>query len=237
MAVLPDAEALRAALGHVLWIGGAPDAGKTTVARALAEKHGLQVYHLDAASRSHQTRITPERQPEMAAFAAMSMDERWVLRTPEAMADGALRTGPENLALAVEDLLALSRSSGTPAIVAEGPWFFPADIAPLLSHPRQAVWLVPTEEFKRASAARRDKPTSRYGTSDPERATLNWLARDLLLGEYVRRQAETLGLEVFEVDGSRSVGEMAALLEASFAAYDPQLLAPSGERDHPESSR
>ena len=39
-----DDETRKQALTHVLWIGGAPDAGKTSVALALAEKYGLQFY-------------------------------------------------------------------------------------------------------------------------------------------------------------------------------------------------
>jgi hypothetical protein len=37
----------RTALARVLWIGGATDAGKTSVARALAARHGWQSYHYD----------------------------------------------------------------------------------------------------------------------------------------------------------------------------------------------
>jgi hypothetical protein len=209
-----DSEARRAALRQVLWIGGAPDAGKSTATRTLAAAHGWHAYHLDAAGRSHEARTTPERQPHLSAFLAMTMDERWVVRSPAAMAAHVLQTGPEYLALAIEDLMLMPTE---PPILAEGPWFFPADIAPLLSHPRQAIWLVPTEEFKRASAARRDKPQFRHDTSDPECATRNWLARDLLLGKLVRRQARELGLAVYEVDGSRTVEETAALLERHFA--------------------
>jgi hypothetical protein len=33
---------LRPALAQVLWIGGATDSGKTSVGRALAERHGLR---------------------------------------------------------------------------------------------------------------------------------------------------------------------------------------------------
>jgi hypothetical protein len=212
----PGSATLRERLRHVLWIGGAPDAGKTSVARALAAAHGLRAYHLDAAGPSHWARATPERHPCLSTFLAMSMDERWVLRSPEAMAEGVLGTGPEHTALAIEDLLALLSE---PPIVAEGPWFFPVDIAPLLSDSRQAIWLVPSEEFKRASAARRGKPTFRDETSDPDRATRNWLARDLLLGEHVRRQARELGLTVYDVDGSRSLDEMVALLERHLAPY------------------
>lgn len=43
MAEGPGADTLKAALRHVLWIGGAPDAGKTTVARILAERHRFQL--------------------------------------------------------------------------------------------------------------------------------------------------------------------------------------------------
>ncbi len=38
---------LKGALAHVLWIGGATGAGTTSVAQAMAEKHGLQAYHYD----------------------------------------------------------------------------------------------------------------------------------------------------------------------------------------------
>lgn len=81
-----DTDARRSALRHVLWIGGAPDAGKTSLARALAGTHGWQAYYLDAAVRRHEARATPERQPHLSAFLAMTMHERWVLRSPVAMA-------------------------------------------------------------------------------------------------------------------------------------------------------
>lgn len=38
-------------LEHVLWIGGATDSGKTSVARALAQTYGLQEYHYDLFDR------------------------------------------------------------------------------------------------------------------------------------------------------------------------------------------
>src|SRR5688572_32669838 len=98
---------LRAALAHVYWIGGAPDAGKTTVARLLAKRHGMRLYVLDASTRAHAERATPAAQPELSAFLGLTMDERWVDRTPRVMADQTLRISAERFALALEDLLAL----------------------------------------------------------------------------------------------------------------------------------
>jgi adenylylsulfate kinase-like enzyme len=40
--VRPDAPTVARDLAHVLWIGGAPDAGKTTIARLLATRHRWQ---------------------------------------------------------------------------------------------------------------------------------------------------------------------------------------------------
>ncbi|HEY3110929.1 MAG TPA: NUDIX domain-containing protein [Chloroflexota bacterium] len=41
-----------------------------------------------------------------------------------------------------------------PAIVAEGPGLFPECVAPVIADRRRAIWLLPTDEFKLASARR-----------------------------------------------------------------------------------
>jgi hypothetical protein len=208
-----DAASLRPRLTHVFWLGGPPDAGKTTVATRLAERHRLHLYVFDRHNAEHHARLDPARQPAMAAFDAMTMDERWVLRSPDEMARTIVASWTESFWMTVEDVLALPTD---PPVLVEGPGLFPECVAPLLTDRRRAMWLLPTDEFKRASAARRDKPSIRHETSDPERATASWLARDLLLGAHVRREAEQRGLPLLEVDGTRSVEETADLLEARF---------------------
>jgi hypothetical protein len=141
------------------------------------------------------------------------MDERWVLRGPDAMARDAVAFWTERFWMTVEDLLALPTH---PPVMVEGPGLFPECVAPLLIDRRCALWLLPTDEFKRASATRRDKPSIRHDTSDPERATANWLARDMLLAAHVRREARLRDLPLLEVDGTFSVEETADLLESRF---------------------
>ncbi|HEY7834834.1 MAG TPA: hypothetical protein VIG30_14770 [Ktedonobacterales bacterium] len=216
-----DAVALRLALRHVLWLGGAPDAGKTSVARALAGRYGVQCYHLDATERDHLARATPERQPHLVALRVMTADDLWVRRPPRAMAALTLATSAEKLPMVIADVLALP---ATPPVLVEGPWLFPEAIAPLLTSPRQALWLAPTRAFKRASAARRDKPTSRHQTSDPARATRHWYARDLLVDGHIRRGVAERRLALLEVDGSRPVEAVAALVAAHFAPLLPWAL-------------
>lgn len=211
-----DSGALAGALRHVIWLGGAPDAGKSTLAHELARKHDLRLYIQDRHEMEHFARATDERHPEMRAFWAMSVDERWVLRASEEMAAQVVRSSTERFDLLVEDILKEPRDA--PMLV-EGPWLLPELVAPALSDPRQALWLIPSPEFKQASAAKRGKPGMSHETSDPERATRNWRERDRLLAEHVRRSAVALGLTLWEVDGSVSPEETVERAERHFAPW------------------
>src|SRR5256714_11096477 len=100
-----DGAALREQLRHVYWIGGGSGAGKSTVARRLAARHGLRLYATDDVMADHGRRSTPADSPFMAEFAAMDMDERWVSRPPETMLETFGWFRGEGFGLIVEDLL------------------------------------------------------------------------------------------------------------------------------------
>jgi hypothetical protein len=200
-------------LAHILWLGGTPCSGKTSVARRLAEIYALPVYHYDERAKAHEALIRPEPHPAMCAYRAMSLDERWVLRPVEAMVAATTAAWVEQFELAIDDLAAQPRHA---PVLAEGPGLLPDCVAPLLASPRQALWLVPTEAFKRATQPTRGRAWMDQ-TSDPTRTYENLLALDLQLARDVKRRAEELGLRVVVVDGSRSVDEMAAVVAEHFA--------------------
>lgn len=221
---MTDADGIKKTLSRVLWIGGPPDAGKSTVADLLARKHGLQVYHFDRHEMDHIARADPERHPALYALRLrlIELDERvelegrWVLQPVAEMARSTIASWSERVSLAVEDILAMPKDH---PIIAEGPGFFPEAIIPLLSSPRQAIWLAPSEAFKRASHLRRGKGAGRK-VSDPQRAHHNHVDRDLLIAEHYRRTAAQLRLPLIEVDGSRSAEEVASEVKTHF---DPLL--------------
>jgi 2-phosphoglycerate kinase len=199
----------RRALSHVLWIGGATDAGKTTVSQTIADRYGLQLYNYDRQDLPQLTRLA-QTKPCYRAFLSASLDERWVHPQPEELLQFLVRGFRDRFPLVAQDLLALSRE---PMVLAEGFGFTPELLSPVLSNKRQAIWLVPTEEFKRESMKRRNKPSFRDQVSNPERATRNVFRRDMLLAERVKAQAQSRGLTIYEVDGSRSAQEIATLIE------------------------
>ena len=194
-------------LRHIRWIGGGSGAGKSTVAHLLSEKHGLRLYHCDETQSAHTARSNATDHPMLHAFLALTMDERWVKRTPEEIFHTFHGFHGEGFGLILEDLLDLP--TDVPVLV-EGYKLLPYLVAPLLSRPDQAVWLIPTPEWRRIALSRRGSLWSIAGqTSDPETALANLLARDALYTEEVFRQAVALQLTTIEVNGSASVDGLA----------------------------
>jgi 2-phosphoglycerate kinase len=206
---------LKQALAHVLWIGGATDAGKTTVAVHLAMRHGWHIYHYDRYDLPHHERLA-EGSERYRAFLDASLDERWLVPEPEALLERSMQSFQDRFPLVIEELHALPADN---FIIAEGFGLLPELVAPLLSSPHQAIWLIPTESFKRASMARRNKPSFAAEMSDPARAKENLFRRDMLLVELVRRQARSEVVALLEVDDAAGEGELTAMVEAHLAPY------------------
>lgn len=200
---LDDAAGLRSRLRHVYWIGGGSGAGKSAVAAAVAARHGLRVYSTDDAMAEHAKRGTPRDMPYLAEFLAMSMDERWVHRTPGTMFETFHWFRGEGFAAIVDDLLDIRERT-----VAEGFRLLPHLVAPLLAEPARAIWLLPSPLFRRKVFAGRGWEIPRR-TGDPARAQRNLLRRDEMFTDHVRAEAARLGLPLLEVDGSMTEQETA----------------------------
>lgn len=200
------------ALDRVLWIGGGTGAGKSSIASALAERHGLERYNYDwHDARDHSDRTRVDRHPNRAAFLAMSMDERWVLRSPAQMAEMEVLEFRERFGMVLEDLAALD----APGVVAEGFGLLPELVAPHLESRRQAIFLLPTPATRERNYASRGW-AGIDGTSDHARASRNKLDRDALLTEHVRRTARSHDLATIELDGSQTLDAVIAVVERHF---------------------
>src|SRR5215469_9927258 len=191
-------EELRARLSHVYWIGGGSGAGKSTVARRLASRHGLRLYGTDDAMSEHDGRFLPPDAPLLSRFKAMDMDDRWVNQSPETMLESFHWFQGELFGLIVEDLLSLPAE---PGLIAEGFRLLPRLVKPLLGQPGHAVWLLPTPGFRRAAFASRGALWQIAGqTSDPEKALRNLLERDRMFTELLAQETERLELPAVEID-------------------------------------
>jgi hypothetical protein len=195
---------------NVYWIGGAPGAGKSTVARHIASRCDLELYATDDVMGDHARRSTAADAPYLERFKAMSMDERWLTRSPETMLETFHWFRGEAFPLIVEDLL--RRPAGTP-VVAEGFRLLPHLVMPLLENVDHAVWLLPTPAFRNAALASRGALWDLPGkTSDPERARLNLSRRDRMFTDRLIGECERLGCRTVELDVGVTEDEVATRL-------------------------
>jgi hypothetical protein len=179
----------------------------------------LHLYSTDDAIAVHAGRLDSAANPLLRAFLGMSMDERWLNRSPEEM----LATFPwfhgEGFELIVQDLVDLPQDA---PIVVEGFRVLPPLVAPLLSQPGQAVWLIPSAEFRLAAfAERRTLHDIADKTSDPDRALARLLARDGMFTERVAEEARALDLKVIDVDVGDSIDELTQLVGRTLGLARP----------------
>lgn len=207
----------RNVLDRVLWIGGAPDAGKTSVARALARRYGSLRYEYDRADRRHHA-LLARQSAEYRAFLAASLDERWVSPTPDELVARAEASFRDRFPLVLDDLAVLRAVPYAP-IVVEGFGLTPALVAPHLRSSHQGIWLVPTRRFREESWERREKPAFAANTNDPERAAANLRERDEQLTARVREDARAHRLALLEVDGSLALEELVDRVAEHFEPY------------------
>jgi len=181
---------------HVLWIGGAPVSGKTTVATRLARRHGLRWYGADTRTWEHRDRAIRAGSARALRWEEMTPSERWETATPAEMLELSLHR--ERGPMVVEDLEALPRS---PLVVADGTTL-PAAAVPDRS---RAAWLIPTPEFQRRLF---DERRLERGPRELYR----------LLAETIEREARESGLPILVVDGALTVDATVEAVDQAFAA-------------------
>ncbi|WP_327148248.1 hypothetical protein [Nocardia sp. NBC_01329] len=168
------------------------------------------MYSTDNTMADHARRSTRGEAPYLFEFMEMSMDERWVNRTPETMLESFHWFRGEGFGAIVDDLLGLPDST-----VAEGFRLLPDLVAPLLADPARAIWLLPSPGFRRKVFVDRGWEIP-HRTSEPDLARRNLLRRDEMFTDRLRADLSRLGLPVLEVDGSMTADGAADYVGCAF---------------------
>ena len=182
----------------MLWIGGPPASGKSSIGDCLARRHGLRRYSADTRTWVHRDRALAEGVAAALRFEALSPTERWE-QSGDDLVGMSLHT--ERGPMILDDVRALPP---TPMILAEGTPL-PASAVAAGDLPREhAVWLLPTAEFQERQLGERATPDGQ-----------GRLYRRLR--EVIERDALAAGVAFEVVDGSRTLEEVTAAVEARFA--------------------
>ena len=195
-----DWEGAKAALGHVFWIGGGSEAGKSTISRRLAEEFDFVYYHGDEAYSRHVDLAEKERTPMLWFHHQLMREERfdqWFFAlSPEEKAQGGRDAGAEDLLMVIDDLLAMP----TDKRIVVDVFCAHAEGLVQVTEIHNLVFLVATDSFQRETIENLDRKRGQ----DPDE---NYIEAQRLFSEGFRGDANRLGIPMVVTGGRLTLDE------------------------------
>ena len=196
-------------------IGGSPCSGKSTLASLLARKYDLLHIKLDDLVDEMMSQASVDSRPICLLRQDRNPEQIW-MRNPEEMADEEWRFYEEIFPYVKSCLI----KDQDKALLVEGAGLLPHLIKSLEEPAVSYLCLTPTADFQKKHYKQREWVSYVLeGTSNPEQAFENWMQRDILFAQMVRKEAMELGYPSLIADGSQSekqtVEEVARLLKLS----------------------
>ena len=156
----PDRHHALESLYHVYWIGGGAAAGKSTIARRLAQEYGFTLYRGDARWIEHWRTTTRERDP-VAHRIGVTLERRepfdWFYdRSGQDIADDYVAMGRAEFGDSVDELL---RMPNDKPIIVDAFLGLPRLVL-TVARPERAVFLISTDDFMRKKWIDRTTPGS-----------------------------------------------------------------------------
>lgn len=201
-------------MNHTYVIGGSPCSGKSTVAKAIADKFGCYYFKVDDFLDEYIAAGAASGKPVCAKLMSMTPEQIW-MRDPNIQCLEEIQFYHETFDFVMQAINGIPNENG---IIAEGAAFLPE----LMFHSdrkfQHYVSLTPTPEFQIHHYKQRPfiKDVLK-GCSDEKTAFKNWMDRDLLFAEAVRKQSNELGFTTIVNDGTVTVEDLVNMVSLQFS--------------------
>ena len=193
------------------FIGGSPCSGKSTVAQAIAERHGFIYFKADDKLEEYTTVGAKLGFPICSKQRNMTAEQIW-MRSPAVQAAEERAFYHEIFPLVMLDIKKLS----TP-FIAEGVAFLPELMKAYGVPFENYIFITPTREFQIEHYRTREwVPFLLQGCLNPKKAFENWMERDALFAEAVRHRCVEAEYFALLTDGAESVEKMTETVACHF---------------------
>lgn len=187
---------------NIIWIGGSPCAGKSSIADAIAAERGWAVYRCDDEVERHAQLADPVRQPVFTRLNRLSCDELWMRPLDRQVAE-EFAFYRDQFSLILDDL---ARFPSDRTVIAEGAALLPDLVDPAAVARHRAIWIVPARSFQLEHYAKRTWPANTLSQcTDRAAAWANWMERDIRFARAVASSARALACPLLVVDGLHSL--------------------------------
>ena len=185
---------------NIYWIGGSPCAGKSTVAEILSQRYGLYYFKVDDFLDEYTNRGATKGYPICKKQKEMSWEQIW-MREPELQCEEEFAFYAEIFAFVLEDIKQIHNVKG---IITEGAAYVPKLMKLSGISKDRYLSITPTAEFQIFHYRKREfVPYILESCEDKESAFRNWMNRDILFAEEVRRQCREE--EYFSITNSEEI--------------------------------
>ena len=198
---------------NIYYIGGSPCAGKSSVAEILSKKHDLYYFKTDDFLDRYMQAGARKGYPVCRKTAGMSAEQIW-MREPLLQCREEFDIYREIFEFVAADLVRIEWKGG---IITEGTAYLPELMKQFGVPGSRYIVITPTKEFQVIHYRKRAfVPLVLEGCSDKEKAFRNWMDRDVLFAQEVRRQCHKENYVSVINDGNMDLDELANLVAAHF---------------------
>ena len=198
---------------NIYYIGGSTCAGKSSVAEILSKKHDLYYFKTDDFLDRYMQAGARKGYPVCRKTAGMSAEQIW-MREPLLQCREEFDIYREIFEFVAADLDRIEWKGG---IITEGTAYLPELMKQFGVPGSRYIVITPTKEFQVIHYRKRAfVPLVLEGCSDKEKAFRNWMDRDVLFAQEVRRQCHKENYVSVINDGNMDLDELANLVAAHF---------------------
>lgn len=198
---------------NTYYIGGSPCSGKSTVAELIAKKFDLYYFKVDDFLEKY-TDLGVRKNYEVCRKQKELTTEQIWMREPKLQCKEELQFYEEIFEFVVQDLMI---NTGKLGIITEGASYLPSLMKGRNVPKNRYLCITPTREFQIFYYSQREWVSFVLeGCSNKQKAFENWMERDVLFAEKVRKQCEQEQYMSIVNDGTYSIEQLAGIVAKHF---------------------
>lgn len=195
---------------RILFLGGSPCSGKSTIAERISKEYGVYYFKVDDFLDKFIGMAAEKGYPICRKSVTMTIDEIW-MREPLIQCEEEFLIYSEIAELVFEHLEKLVADF----VVTEGAAYTPKVMKKVRT--KEYISIIPTPDFQISHYKEREWVSYVLeGCSNKQQAFDNWMKRDILFAQQVKAECEEDSIPYIINDGSRTKNELFRIVKEQF---------------------